>query len=49
MPEIQPTVLTDKELFNYCEHLLAMNFSLPVDYQKELLKRYEKLVFEDTL
>jgi hypothetical protein len=48
MPEIQPNVLTDQELINYCYQLLGMNFSLPLEYQQELLKRYEKTSFEES-
>jgi len=44
MPEIQPTVLTDEELFSYAYQLMDPKNGLPLAYQQELLKRFEKLL-----
>jgi len=41
MYDIQPTSLTDEELFRTCIQILITN-ELPKSYQEELLKRYEK-------
>ena len=43
MYAIQPTQLTDEELFRTCLQILITE-ELPKSYQEELLKRYEKLL-----
>lgn len=43
MHYIQPTSLTDEELFRTCLQILIMG-ELPKSYQEELLKRFEKLL-----
>jgi hypothetical protein len=43
MQYIQPTSLTDEELFRTCLQILIMG-ELPKNYQEELLKRFEKLL-----
>jgi hypothetical protein len=43
MQYIQPTCLTDEELFRTCLQILITN-ELPKNYQEELLKRFEKLL-----
>ena len=41
MYAIQPTQLTDEELFRTCLQILITD-ELPKTYQEELLKRFEK-------
>lgn len=46
MSDILPRVLTNDELIRYCYQMLVMGEGMPLNYQEELLKRYETLVYE---
>jgi len=43
MYEIQPTSLTDDELLRTCQNVLSGE-TLPLMYQKELVRRFERLL-----
>jgi hypothetical protein len=45
MSNILPRVLTTDELIRYCYQLIVSG-GMPLNYQEELLKRYEALAYE---
>jgi hypothetical protein len=45
MFSVQPSQLTDRELARYADDLLAAG-KLPVEWQEELLKRFENLIYQ---
>lgn len=40
--EMNPRILTDKELINFAERHLYSAKGMPIDFQKELLARLQK-------